>query len=115
MGPRCLYHIGYDPLPHPVFTIGDWHRPGIQTHPFPHCSEHRFNALGQRQRDKAAAAVSDERLQSVTVFGDAATCRARLEQFRRNGADLPVIAYPHGPTLPALVPQNAGAAPAATS
>ena len=68
-------------------------------------------AWAEGRREKAAAAVSDEMLEKITIFGDAGTCRTKLEQFRRHGADMPVIAFPHGispaavrRTLEALAP-----------
>jgi F420-dependent oxidoreductase-like protein len=56
----------------------------------------------QGQRDRAAAAVSQEMLAGITIYGDAGACRAQLERFRANGADLPVAAFPHGATLPQI-------------
>ncbi len=50
-------------------------------------------------RGKAAATIPDELLENITVIGDAATCLSRMEQFRRAGADMPVVAFPHGSTL----------------
>ena len=72
-------------------------------------------AWRSRERDKASAAITDRMLENITVFGDAATCRARLDQFRRSGVDMPVVAFPHGATdaailrtLQALAPDFAG-------
>ncbi|MFQ6029492.1 MAG: LLM class flavin-dependent oxidoreductase, partial [Dehalococcoidia bacterium] len=53
----------------------------------------------QGQRDGAAGAITEDMLDSITIFGDAAACRAKLERFRNNGADLPVVAFPHGAAL----------------
>ena len=50
-------------------------------------------------RNKAAAAITDQMLENIPIIGDAATCQAKLELFRRNGADMPVIAFPQGSTL----------------
>ena len=70
-------------------------------------------AWANRQRDQAAAAISEDMLENISVFGDPATCRAKLEQFRRNGADMPVITFPQGSslagvrfTLQALAPEQ---------
>ena len=60
------------------------------------------DAWSSRQRDKAAAAVSDAMVENIAVLGDAETCRAKLQQFRRNGADMPVIAFPQGSSLTAV-------------
>jgi len=59
-------------------------------------------AWTEGKRDKAAAAISDAMLEKITIFGTAATCRANLDQFRRHGADMPVIAFPHGTPLEAV-------------
>ena len=72
----------------------------------------RVRAFWQdRERGKAAAAISDRMLENITVFGDAATCRAKLDQFRSRGVNMPVVAFPHGTgddtifrTLEALAP-----------
>ena len=50
-------------------------------------------------RGKAAATIPDELLENITIIGDAATCLSRMERFRRAGADMPVVAFPHGSTL----------------
>lgn len=53
-------------------------------------------------RAKAAAAISDEMVENIPVIGDAASCRAKLDRFCRNGADMPVIAFPQGSTMAAI-------------
>jgi alkanesulfonate monooxygenase SsuD/methylene tetrahydromethanopterin reductase-like flavin-dependent oxidoreductase (luciferase family) len=62
-------------------------------------------------RTKATAAISEDMLENITVIGDAASCRAKLDRFRSAGADMPVVAFPHGAstdgikhTLEALAP-----------
>ncbi len=54
------------------------------------------DAWTKRERAKAYAAISDDMLEEITVFGDAAACRAKLQRFRQNGVDMPVVAFPHG-------------------
>ena len=68
-------------------------------------------------RGKAAAIIPDELLENIAIIGDAAACRDRMEKFRRAGADMPVMAFPHGSTIEgirrtidALAPVNAGIA-----
>ncbi|MCH8350355.1 MAG: LLM class flavin-dependent oxidoreductase [Chloroflexi bacterium] len=56
-------------------------------------------AWANRDRDKAASLVSEDMLSGIAVSGDAATCRASMDRFRRNGADMPIVAFPHGSTL----------------
>ena len=54
------------------------------------------------QREKAAGAISQDMVDNIAILGDAAGCRAKLDRFRRNGADMPIIAFPHGSPLPAI-------------
>ena len=56
-------------------------------------------AWADRDREKAARAVSDEMLEGIAILGDAATCRGRLERLRKSGADMPVVAFPHGSSI----------------
>ena len=43
--------------------------------------------------------VAEDRISGIEVAGDAPTCRANMDRFRRNGADMPIVAFPHGSTL----------------
>ena len=68
-------------------------------------------AWSEGDRSRAAAAISDQMLENITVLGDAETCRSKLRRFREMGADMPVVAFPHGAnrssiakTLRALAP-----------
>jgi probable F420-dependent oxidoreductase len=42
-------------------------------------------------RDQANAAVTDDMLEQLLIMGDAASCRARLEEFRNAGVKTPVL------------------------
>jgi F420-dependent oxidoreductase-like protein len=53
----------------------------------------RWHAGGRRE---AAGLVSDEMLDALTITGDAATSRRRLEDFMRLGVDSPILAMPQG-------------------
>lgn len=68
-------------------------------------------AWARRERDKAFAAISEDMLEGITVFGDAETCRTKLDRFRSNGADMPVIAFPHGSSPSAIQRTLEGLAP----
>jgi F420-dependent oxidoreductase-like protein len=79
-------------------------------------------AWANRERDKAAQAISDQMLEGIAILGDAATCRSRLERLRKSGADMPVVAFPHGSsmegvkrTLEALAPVSVSVSPDAGS
>ena len=62
-------------------------------------------------RGLAAAAITDEMLEQITVIGTPDECRRKMGRFRANGVDLPIVAFPHGAsrdtmlgTLDALAP-----------
>ena len=59
-------------------------------------------AWADRQRDKAATLITDEMVENIAILGNSAACRAKLEQFRSNGADMPVVAFPHGASTAAI-------------
>ena len=80
------------------------------------------DAWASRERGKAAGAISEDMLENIAILGNAATCRAKLERFRCSGADMPIIAFPHGASIPAiqrtleaLAPNNAPVQGAAQS
>ena len=60
------------------------------------------DAWASGERGKAAGAITEDMLDNIAVLGNAAQCRAKLEKFRRNGADMPIVAFPHGTALPAI-------------
>ena len=59
-------------------------------------------AWNSRDREKAAAAVTDRMLESVAVLGDAQQCRDQMTKFRQAGVDIPVVIFPHGADLAAI-------------
>ena len=68
-------------------------------------------AWSRGDRKEAASLVSEEMLDKITVYGDAEECREGLKRLRERGADMPVVAFPHGcpdstimHTLEALAP-----------
>ena len=63
-------------------------------------------------RRRAAQAITDAMVDNITVIGTPDDCRAKMARFRANGADLPLVAFPHGAaratmlgTLEALAPE----------
>ncbi len=60
------------------------------------------DAWSAGNRERAAAAVSDRMLESVTVSGDAQQCRDQMSKFRQAGIDMPVVTFPHGTELDAI-------------
>ncbi len=71
-------------------------------------------AWADRRREQAAAMITDEMLDNITILGDPARCQTKLEQFRANGADMPVIAFPHGASVEAIQRTLEALAPAKT-
>ena len=59
-------------------------------------------AWNSRDREKAAAAVTDRMLESVAVLGDAQQCRDQMTKFRQAGVDIPVVTFPHGADFDAI-------------
>lgn len=74
--------------------MGRFYRETVARHGFPETAEEVRRLWDARQRDAAADAVSDELLDAFAVVGDVARCRARLDDYRAAGADLPIIAIP---------------------
>jgi len=70
------------------------------------------SAWSDGDRARAAGTVSDDMLENICIIGDPGVCRTKLDAYRQSGADLPIIAFPHGAshsaklhTLEALAPQ----------
>lgn len=74
--------------------MGRFYRETVARHGFADAAEKVRDLWEARQRDAAAEAVGDELLDAFAVVGDAARCRARLDDYRAAGADLPIIALP---------------------
>ena len=70
-------------------------------------------AWAEGDRGAAAESISDEMVDSITAIGNPDECRQKMERFRHNGVDMPIVAFPHGTeretmlgTLEALAPVN---------
>ena len=70
-------------------------------------------AWAEGDRGAAAESISDEMVDSITAIGNPDECRQKMERFRDNGVDMPIVAFPHGTeretmlgTLEALAPVN---------
>ena len=70
-------------------------------------------AWNSRDREKAAAAVTDRMLESVAVLGDAQQCRDQMTKFRQAGVDIPVVIFTHGADVDAINRTIKGLAPQA--
>jgi alkanesulfonate monooxygenase SsuD/methylene tetrahydromethanopterin reductase-like flavin-dependent oxidoreductase (luciferase family) len=74
--------------------MGRFYRETVARHGFADVAE-KVRALWEaRQRDDAAVAVTDDLLDAFAAVGDAARCRARIDDYRAAGADLPIVAIP---------------------
>ena len=69
------------------------------------------DAWAAGDRGKAAAAISDAMLENMAVLGSRAECRAKLDRFRSAGADMPILVFPQGSSLPAILRTLEGLAP----
>jgi F420-dependent oxidoreductase-like protein len=74
--------------------MGRFYREAVTRHGFGAVVEMIVRQWDARERDAAAAAVTDELLDAFAVVGEAEHCRARIAEYRAAGADLPVIALP---------------------
>ncbi len=70
-------------------------------------------AWAEGDRGAAASAITDEMVGSITAIGTPAECRQKIDRFRANGVDMPMVAFPHGAdretmlgTLDALAPSR---------
>ena len=71
-------------------------------------------AWREGDRGKAAEAITDEMVDNITAIGTPEECRAKMQRFRTNGVDMPIVAFPHGTgretmlgTLESLAPAKA--------
>ena len=114
-GPEDLAHGEQLLRAHLAYYVG-----GMGTFYFDSVSRAGFGAEAQAikeawatgNREQAAGSVSDRMLQSIVVLGDAQQCRDQISGFRKSGADLPIVNFPHGTdltvinrTMTALAPQ----------
>ena len=60
-------------------------------------------AWASNERERAASMFSDDILDKLTIWGDVEECRDKLAKYRENGADMPVIGFPHGCPLDASI------------
>jgi len=74
--------------------MGRFYRETVTRHGFGDTAEEIRRLWDAHEREAAAAAVTDELLDAFAIVGDAARCRARLDEYRAAGADLPIVALP---------------------
>ncbi len=79
--------------------MGRFYRETVARHGFADAAAEVRRLWDARQRDAAADAVTDDLLDAFAIVGDAAHCRAQLDDYRAAGADLPIVALPGDITL----------------
>ena len=94
-----------------IAGMGSYYRRLLQRYGYVEECSRIQEAWTRREREEAASLVSVDMLDKITVYGDVEECRERLKILRARGADMPVIAFPHGcpagpimHTLEALAP-----------
>ena len=79
--------------------MGRFYRETVARHGFAAAAAEIQRLWEARQRDAAADAVTDDVIDAFAIVGDAGRCRARLDDYRAAGADLPILALPGDITL----------------
>lgn len=79
--------------------MGRFYRETVTRHGFADTAEAVRRSWEARERDAAAAAITDELLDAFAIVGDETRCRARLDEYRAAGADVPVLALPGDVTV----------------
>jgi F420-dependent oxidoreductase-like protein len=80
--------------------MGRFYREVVARHGFGGPADAIRRAWDARERDAAAEAVTDDLIDAFAIVGDAGRCRARLDDYRSAGADVPIVALP-GDVTPA--------------
>ncbi len=93
--------------------MGSYYYELFQRYGYVEESQRVREAWASNQREKAAALVSSDMLDKITIYGDLEECREKLARYRAKGADMPVLGFPHDcppeailHTLEALAPKN---------
>lgn len=82
-------HIGFY-----LGAMGPHYRAFVSSFGFADEVERIHLAWKRREHDAAYAAVSDEMLEQIAAAGTPDECRAQLQAFRDEGADLPILFFP---------------------
>ena len=90
LGRHLAFYIG---------GMGRFYRETVARHGFAEAAAEIQRLWEARQREAAADAVTDDVIDAFAIVGDARRCRARLDDYRAAGADLPILALPGDITL----------------
>jgi F420-dependent oxidoreductase-like protein len=85
--PHVAYYIG---------GMGTFYRDALSRSGFPDEADRIYTLWQSGQRKDAVNAVGNALISQLAIAGSAETCRRRLEDYRQNGAAMPVIVVPHG-------------------
>ena len=69
-------------------------------------------AWAEGDRASAANAITDEMVDRITAIGTPDECRRKMDRFRDNGVDMPIVAFPHGTDREAMLGTLEALAPA---
>jgi F420-dependent oxidoreductase-like protein len=74
--------------------MGDYYHAALSRMGFAENADVVRDLYQSKQRKEAAAAVSEELLEALTIGGDPDFCRTRLGEWRENGVGLPILNLP---------------------
>ena len=86
-----------------VGGMGTYYNELFQRYGYAEEAQRVREAWASNERERAASMFSDDILDKLTIWGDIEECRDKLERYRANGADMPVIGFPHRCPLDASI------------
>jgi len=85
--PHVAYYVG---------GMGTFYRNAVARFGFSDIAERVHNLWQSGRRKEAVESVTDSLIGELALAGTPDDCRRRLELYRANGVDMPVIVVPHG-------------------
>jgi F420-dependent oxidoreductase-like protein len=79
-----------------VGGMGTFYRNAVARFGFEQEAAHIHSLWQSGQRREAIQAVTNSMISQLAIAGSAPECRRQLDEFRKAGADMPVIVLPHG-------------------
>jgi alkanesulfonate monooxygenase SsuD/methylene tetrahydromethanopterin reductase-like flavin-dependent oxidoreductase (luciferase family) len=79
-----------------VGSMGRFYREHLARHGYREAAEGIASLTAAGRRDEARALVTDELVDAYALAGDESHVRARLDDYRTSGVDLPIVALPDG-------------------
>ena len=96
-------HLLRDHMAYYVGGMGKYHYELFQRQGYEEEARQVKGSWAQNDRERAASLITDEMLDDITISGDPDRCREQLASFRSAGADMPIIAFPHGASSEAMM------------